>query len=112
MVVRSRSLLESSGLFKAPSAQSYILKPLFCNTRCTLVQHLKQLPTEANLKETSLKKAKLQEANLQGANLQSANLNGATGLSSSQIDLAITDKQTKLPEYLEEETDEDFLLQF
>jgi len=68
--------------------------------------------TEANLKETSLKKAKLQEANLQGANLQSANLNGATGLSSSQIDLAITDKQTKLPEYLEEETDEDFLLQF
>ena len=48
---------------------------------------------------------------LNQTNLKGANLEGTTGLSSSQINLAITDKQTKLPDYLEEEMDDDFLLQ-
>ena len=48
---------------------------------------------------------------LNQTNLKGANLEGATGLSSNQINLAITDKQTKLPDYLEEEMDDDFLLQ-
>jgi hypothetical protein len=38
-------------------------------------------------------------------------MRGATGLNSSQINLAITGKQTKIPDYLEEEVDDDFLLQ-
>jgi uncharacterized protein YjbI with pentapeptide repeats len=72
--------------------------------------------------EANLQYADLENTNLEGAqfsedvllnqtNLKGANLKGATGLSSSQIDLAITDKQTKLPDYLEEEMDDDFLLQ-
>ena len=72
--------------------------------------------------ESNLQYADLENANLEGAqfnedtlfnqsNLRGANLKGTTGLSSSQINLAITDKQTKLPDYLEEEMDDDFLLQ-
>lgn len=48
---------------------------------------------------------------LNQTNLKEENLEGATGLSSSQINLPIMDKQTKLPDYLEEEMDDDFLLQ-
>ena len=55
--------------------------------------------------------AYLSSAIMEDTDLQWANLEGATGLSSSQIDLVITDKQTKLPDYLEEEMDDDFLLQ-
>ena len=72
--------------------------------------------------EANLENADLEHANLEGVqfsedvllyktNLKGANLKGATGLSSSQIELAITDNKTKLPEYLEEEKDDDFLLQ-
>ena len=72
--------------------------------------------------EANLQYADLENTNLEGVqfsedvllnqtNLKGANLKGATGLSSSQIDLAITDKQTQLPDYLEEEMDDDFLLQ-
>ena len=66
---------------------------------------------QANLQKANLSHANLDKAKLQFSNLREANLEGATGLSSSQIDLAITNKQTKLPEYLEEEMDDDFLLQ-
>ena len=72
---------------------------------------------EANLQYADLENAILKDAQfsedvlLNQTNLKGANLKGATGLSSSQIDLAITDKQTKLPDYLEEEMDDDFLLQ-
>ena len=56
--------------------------------------------------EANLQYADLENANLEGAqfsedvllnqtNLKGANLKGVTGLSSSQIDLAITDKQTQ-----------------
>jgi hypothetical protein len=38
--------------------------------------------------------------------------NRATGLSSTQLGQALTDKKTRLPDYLEEEMDDDFLLQF
>jgi uncharacterized protein YjbI with pentapeptide repeats len=72
--------------------------------------------------ESNLQYADLENANLEGAqfnedalfnqtNLKGANLKGTTGLSSSQINSAITDKQTRLPDYLEEEMDDDFLLQ-
>jgi len=72
---------------------------------------------EANLQYANLENAILKDAQfsedvlLNQTNLKGANLEGATGLSSSQINLAITDKQTKLPDYLEEEMDDDFLLQ-
>jgi len=72
---------------------------------------------EANLQYADLENAILKDAQfsedvlLNQTNLKGANLEGATGLSSSQINLAITDKQTKLPDYLEEEMDDDFLLQ-
>ena len=72
---------------------------------------------EANLQYADLENAILKDAQfsedvlLNKTNLKGANLEGATGLSSSQINLAITDKQTKLPDYLEEEMDDDFLLQ-
>ena len=72
---------------------------------------------ETNLQYADLENAILKDAQfsedvlLNQTNLKGANLEGATGLSSSQINLAITDKQTKLPDYLEEEMDDDFLLQ-
>jgi len=66
----------------------------------------------ADLENTILKDAQFSEdVLLNQTNLKGANLEGATGLSSSQVNLAITDKQTKLPDYLEEEMDDDFLLQ-
>ena len=66
----------------------------------------------ADLENAILKDAQFSEDVLfNQTNLKGANLEGATGLSSSQINLAITDKQTKLPDYLEEEMDDDFLLQ-
>ena len=72
---------------------------------------------EANLQYADLENANLintqfsEEVLFNQTNLKGANLEGATGLSSSQIILAITDKLTKLPDYLEDEMDEDFLLQ-
>ena len=72
---------------------------------------------EANLQYADLENAILKDAQfsedalLNQTNLKGANLEGATGLSSGQINLAVTDKQTKLPDYLEEEMDDDFLLQ-
>ena len=72
---------------------------------------------EANLQYADLENAILKDAQFSEdvlfnqTNLKGANLEGATGLSTSQINLAITGKQTKLPDYLEEEMDDDFLLQ-
>ena len=78
--------------------------------------------SEAGMLESNLQYADLGNTNLKGAqfnedvlfnqtNLKGANLKGTTGISSSQIDLAIIDKETRLPDYLEEEMDDDFLLQ-
>jgi uncharacterized protein YjbI with pentapeptide repeats len=77
----------------------------------------------AGLLESNLQFADLENANLEGAqfnegtifnqtNLKGANLKDATGLSTSQIELCKTDSKTELPDYLEEELDDDFLLQF
>jgi len=75
-----------------------------------------------NLFEANLQFANLQNANLQGAlfseevlftqaNLKGTDLTGATGLTIGQIESAITDKSTKLPDYLDEEMEDGFLLQ-
>lgn len=75
-----------------------------------------------NLFEANLQFANLQNANLQGAqfseevlftqtNLKGTDLTGATGLTVGQIESAITDKTTKLPDYLDEEMEDGFLLQ-
>jgi len=75
---------------------------------------------DVNFFEANLQFANLQNANLQGAqfseevlfiqtNLKGTNLTGATGLTIGQIESAITDKTTQLPDYLEE--DDEFLLQ-
>jgi len=86
----------------------------------------------ANLQNATLEGANFFEANLQYANLQNANakqaqfnddvmlnqanlkgcdLRGATGLTVGQIESAMTDKTTKLPDYLDEELEDGFLLQ-
>lgn len=76
----------------------------------------------ASLLESNLQYADLENADLQGAQLnedalltetilRGANLSGATGLTSMQIKSAFTDDQTKLPDYLEDEAEDDFLLQ-
>lgn len=54
----------------------------------------------ANLKGALLFDAHLQGADLSGAHLEGVNLRGARGLTMEQIDSAITDKRTQLPDYL------------
>ena len=77
----------------------------------------------ANMRNCNLLGSGMLEANLEGVqfnedtlfnqtNLKGANLSSATGLSTTQLNQAITDKQTQLPDYLEEEMDDEFLLQF
>ena len=77
---------------------------------------------EVNFFEANLQAANLQNADLRGAqfsddvlfnqtNLKGTNLTGATGLTLGQIETAITDKATKLPDYLDEEMEDGFLLQ-
>ncbi|MBT5469573.1 MAG: pentapeptide repeat-containing protein [Nitrospina sp.] len=77
----------------------------------------------AGLLESNIQFADFEGARLEGAqfnegtifnqtNLKGALLKGATGLTTSQIDLSQTDSRTQLPDYLEEELDDDFLLQF
>lgn len=79
--------------------------------------------SSAGMLESNLQYANLENAVLEGTqfnedtlfnqtNLKGAKLKSATGLSASQVSEALTDKQTQLPEYLEEEMDDDFLLQF
>ena len=73
---------------------------------------------EANLQYTDLENANLEGAHfnedtlLNQTNLKGANLVSAPGLSSNQLGQALTDKKTRFPDYLEEEMDDDFLLQF
>ena len=73
---------------------------------------------EANLQYTDLENATLEGAHfnadtlLNQTNLKGANLVSAPGLSSTQLGQALTDKKTRFPDYLEEEMDDDFLLQF
>ena len=87
----------------------------------------------ANLTEAKLKKASLLDANLQyvnlenadlrkaqfneevlfiSANLKGANLSTATGLNEGQIQMAVTDEDTKLPEYFGDDGDDEFVTQF
>jgi uncharacterized protein YjbI with pentapeptide repeats len=77
----------------------------------------------AGMLESNLQYTNLENANLEGVqfnedtllnqtNLKGANLLLATGLSTSQLSQVLTDKKTQLPDYLEEEMDDDFLLQF
>jgi uncharacterized protein YjbI with pentapeptide repeats len=77
----------------------------------------------AGLLESNLQFSDLENANLEGAqfnegtifnqtNLKGAKLNNATGLTTNQVNLCQADSHTELPDYLEEELDDDFLLQF
>ena len=61
-------------------------------TRANLVQ--------ANLSEADLHEAKLSRANLTGANLTGADLSGAKHLNQMQVDTAIGNSDTQLPENL------------
>ena len=54
----------------------------------------------AHLEGASLRGANLKGAYLRDAHLEGVNLRGARGLTMEQIDLAITDKRTQLPDYL------------
>jgi uncharacterized protein YjbI with pentapeptide repeats len=53
-----------------------------------------------DLRATDLRGAALSGAHLEGAHLQAAVLTVAIGLTMQQIELAITDKNTKLPDYI------------
>lgn len=65
---------------------------------------------EANLQEAQLQGARLQGARLQGADLQGANLEraqlqgadltGVIGLTLWQVETAVTDERTRLPDYV------------
>lgn len=91
---------------------------------CLQSTHMKNCNLSgAGMLESNLQYADLENANLEGSqfnedtlfnhtNLKGANLVFATGLSTAQLSHALTDKQTRLPDYLEEEMDDDFLLQF
>jgi uncharacterized protein YjbI with pentapeptide repeats len=61
---------------------------------------------EANLRGLHLVEARLERAFLTGAHLEGADLRGASGLTQEQLDEAITDDDTKLPEYLSREAGE------
>lgn len=104
--------LEDTNLTKAKLQEACLQSALMKN--CNL--------SGAGMLEANLQYADLENANLEGAqfnedtlfnqtNLKGANLISATGLSTSQLSQALTDKQTQLPDYLEEEIDDDFLLQ-
>lgn len=54
----------------------------------------------ANLSGAALNDAKLGDANLSGANLGGADLSGAKQLTQEQVDSAIGDNTTKLPDHL------------
>lgn len=56
----------------------------------------------AHLQETDLTKARLEDADLDGAHLEGADLRYAEGLTRGQINRAITDNNTKLPEFSED----------
>ncbi len=77
---------------------------------------------QVNFFEANLQYADMENSNLQGAqfnedttlfqtNFKGANLGEASGLMENQIRDCLTSKETKLPDYLGEETDDDFLLQ-
>lgn len=55
---------------------------------------------EANLEEANLQGAFLWQANLQGAQLQGADLTGVIGLTLWQVETAVTDERTRLPDYV------------
>lgn len=57
----------------------------------------------ADLRRASLDRARLHRANLEKADLRGADLTNATGLTKEQIESAIIDKNTRLPEYLKED---------
>ena len=66
----------------------------------------------ANLENAKLEKAQFNEGTMfNQTNLKGALLKEATGLSTNQLDMSQTDSSTQLPDYLEEELDDDFLLQ-
>ena len=58
--------------------------------------------SHALLSEADLSKADLSRANLSKANLSGADLSETIGLTREQIESAITDEDTKLPDYLKE----------
>jgi hypothetical protein len=55
---------------------------------------------EAHLQMANLCEAHMEEAVLTGAHLEGADMSGAVGLTREQIDQAITDAKTKLPDHL------------
>ena len=57
----------------------------------------------AGLQAANLSRSVLKNSNLEGADLKGANLRYAIGLTAEQIDSALIDKNTLLPNYLKVE---------
>ena len=118
----SKARLQFSNLTGANLKETCLKKAKFQESNLQSANLQNANLSGAGMLEVNLQYADLENANLESVqfnedvlfnqtNLKGANLQGTTGLSSSQIGLAITDKTTRLPEYLEEEVDDDFLLQ-
>ena len=57
--------------------------------------------SSTNLSQADLKGANFRNSNLNKTNLKGANLSEATNVSCEQIILAIIDKKTRLPDYID-----------
>ncbi len=100
-----RSDLESSKFPFANLSSTNFLKANLSNSNFRNADLFDSDFSGANLKGADFKKAKFNKTNLEGADLSNAMLKGtdlsnAVGLTQAQIDLALTDSRTILPNYL------------
>ena len=114
--------LQYSNLYEANLEKADLSKAKLLETNLQSAKLKNADLSGAGLLESNLQFTDLENAIFKGAqfnegtifnqtNLKGALFEGATGLSSSQISTSTTDSKTQLPDYLEEEMDDDFLLQ-
>ena len=114
--------LQYSNLYEANLEKADLSKAKLLETNLQSAKLKNADLSGAGLLESNLQFTDLENAIFKGAqfnegtifnqtNLKGALFEGATGLSSSQISTSKTDSKTQLPDYLEEEMDDDFLLQ-
>jgi Pentapeptide repeats (8 copies)/Pentapeptide repeats (9 copies) len=100
-----RSDLENSKFLFANLSSTNFFKANLSNSNFRNADLFNSDFSGANLKGADFKKAKFNKTNLEGADLSNAMLKGtdlsnAVGLTQAQIDLALTDLRTILPNYL------------
>ncbi len=114
--------LQYSNLYEANLEKADLSKAKLLETNLQSAKLKNADLSGAGLLESNLQFTDLENAIFKGAqfnegtifnqtNLKGALFEGATGLNSNQISTSKTDSKTQLPDYLEEEMDDDFLLQ-